>query len=396
MKKRIVIAFLMVIGVLCQADTFKHKQKDITHHGYVTSQVNNGKHVIMTEQGPVELNLSDYTIEFNATGRTNQVSVLRIAEPIALEHSTKAFEQAIVEEADKGPLLIIVEIDTPGGRVDLCKRLCAAISNIRHCKVIGYICGGEHAGAYSAGAAISLSCDEIYMVPEVSIGAATMIMTGASGKTKDMKEVYGDSVGEKYNSAWRSYLASLAEQTNRSGALAKAMADKDIVVIEIERDGKTLFIESQHKENTDQIVRTVCKKGELLTLSAKEAVNLKIASGIAESRLNLLTAAGIAEDTPIIESTKMVESKEEFEKVVRKFKKLNERVDLKFKELQARAKGGSLTRAQALRDYRAIIKNGEYLLKLKRTYPDIPFSEEMLVQFVNNVKAEYAGIKSMR
>lgn len=396
MKKQLCILIVCVIAGLSAADTFTHKKKDIVYHGYSTSQFSNGKNVVITqEKGSIELNLASYDIEYNHTGRNNFVSVLNISDVIAYDHATKAFEQAIVEEADKGPLLILIEIDTPGGRVDLCKRICAAISSARHSKTVAYINGGENGGAYSAGAAISLACDEIYLVPQVSIGAATMIAASADGKVADMKKAYGDTVGEKYDSAWRSYLASLAEENNRSGAIAKAMADKDIVVIEVARDEQRFFIEPQDKHSGDKVIRTVCDKGELLTLSAQEAVACNIAAGITESRQTLLVDSGIA-NADVIENVKQAEAEEEFEKVLRKFEKLNERLDLKFKELISKSRRNALTRSSAMRDYDAIIRSGQYLLKLKRSYPDIPYTEESLIGFVNDVKAEYAAIKAMR
>lgn len=397
MKQWIWLVHVIIIGGICGADTFSHKQKDIVYHGYATSDIkDSGKTVVITqENGPVELNLAAYDLEYNRTGRNPIIPVLAIKDVIELEHATKAFEDAIVEEADKGPLMILIEIDTPGGRVDLCKRLCAAITGMRYCKTVAYIKGGENGGAYSAGAAVSLACDEIYMVPEACIGAATMIMTNSRGQTTDMKRAYGDTVGEKYNSAWRSYLASLAEENNRPGALAKAMADKEIEVIEVKRKSERYFIEPKEKLAGDTIVRTITQKGKLLTLSAKEAVDCRIAAGIVESRQALLLTTGI-DNASFVENTKLAEAEEEFDKVVRKFNKLNEHLDLKFKELVAKADQRSLTRNAAVRDYDAIIKNGEYLLKLKRSYPDIPYSEESLIEFVNDVKAQRAGIKAMR
>ena len=395
MKQLWTVLFLIMAG-LAVGDTFTHKQKDIVYHGYATSELVSGKNRVITqEKGPIELNLASYKIEYNSQGRNNFVSLLSIDDVIELEHATKAFEEAIVEEADKGPQFILIEIDTPGGRVDLCKRLCAAISGVRHCHTIAYIHGGENGGAYSAGAAVSLACDEIYLVPEVSIGAATMIAASSDGRVADMKKAYGEVVGEKYNSAWRTYLSSLAEENNRSGAIAKAMADKDIVVIEVSRDGNSLFIEPQDKKAGDIEIRTVCSKGELLTLSANEAVEYEIAQGIVESRQKLLVQKGIA-DAQIVENVKIAEAAEEYEKVVRRFNKLNQRLDLKFKELMAKAQRNALTRSEAMRDFDELIKNGEYLLKLKRSYPDIPYTEESLVGFVNDVKAEYAAIKAMR
>ena len=126
------------------------------------------------------------------------------------------------------------------------------------------------------------------MAPATSIGAATSIVVADDGQAYDLKDVYGETVGEKYSSAWRSYFASLAQRSNHSGAIARAMVDKDISVIEVQRDGQALYVESKDKRPTDTIVRTLCKPGELLTLSASEAAACDVASGVAESRQVLL------------------------------------------------------------------------------------------------------------
>ena len=396
MKNGLLIWIVLVVFIApCFADTFKHKNKDIVYHGYATGKMNDGMNIVITqEKGQINVNLAEYEVEFNSTGRHSFVSLLFISGAIELEHETKALEKAIVEEAAKGPLLILIEIDTPGGRVDLAKRICAVINEIKCCQTVAFISGGKSGGAFSAGAAISLACDKIYMAPATSIGAATMIAV-RDNEVTDMKEAYGDVVGEKFNSAWRTFLASLAQENNRSGALAKAMADKDIVVVEVKREGKTLFVESKGKRSSDTLVRTVCHKGELLTLSANEAAECNIADGVTESNQTLLVELGYG-NVPIKKNEMLAEAKEEFEKVVRKFKKLNERLDLKFRELNAKAKRGALTRNRALRDFEVIIKNGKYLLNLKRSYPDIPYDEQDLIKFINSVKAEHASIKAMR
>jgi len=388
--------FLYILSARGRADTFTHRTKDIVYHGYAQQALQNGQTVIVTQEaGPVEINDTEYTVEYNTRGRKDVVPVLSIDEVIVTELETKAFEDAIIEEADKGPLFIVIEIDTPGGVVSLCKRLCAAIVGLRYCPTVAYIKGGQNGGAYSAGAAVSLACDKIYMAPATSIGAATSIAISEEGYAYDLKDVYGETIGEKFSSAWRTYFASLAQQNQRSGAIARAMVDKDIDVIEVQRDGQSVYVETKDKRPSDRIIRTLCKEGELLTLSANEAVACRVANGVAESRQALLTQEHVP-NTPIVENQKLNEAREEFEKVVRKFNTLVERMDLKFKELEAKSDGQALTRSQALRDYEAIIQNAEYILKLKRTYPDIPYEEETLMRALNTFKANYNAIKAMR
>lgn len=395
------IIALIVLAALFQpfgaADTFTHRTKHIVYHGYATQDMVDGQNIIVTQEaGQINLNLSEYDVEFNTTGRNQFISLLAIRGSIDSEHETDAFEKALVEECNKGPAVILIEIDTPGGRVDLAKRMCAAIDEIRHCKTIAYIKGGENGGAFSAGAAISLACDEIYMSPQTTIGAATMIATTTSGYVIDMKRAYGEAVGEKFNSAWRSYLASLAEKNNRSGALAKAMADKDIEVIEIKRNDKQYFIESSEKRDQDVIVRTVCKKGELLSLPSKEALECKITDGVVESRQALLTRLSVPVETPVIENESLVSAREEYEKATRRLEMLVKKLDLDFRELDAKQQAHSLTRNEALKSFDNIIRKTEYLLRMKKSYPDIPLDEEQVELFLNEMKAQYSAIKAIR
>ena len=119
---------------------------------------------------------------------------------------TDAFAEALVEEADKGPLFILIEIDTPGGRVDLTMRMCSNIAQLKTCQTVAFLNGGKYGGAYSAGAAIALSCDKIYMVPNSAIGAATAIAL-TNGAPTSLTHAFGTDTGEKISSAWRNYLA---------------------------------------------------------------------------------------------------------------------------------------------------------------------------------------------
>lgn len=376
------------------ADTFRHKQKDLIYTGYATSRLSEGKtEVVTVDNGTVFLNLAEYDIEWNEQGRNRFVPILPVSDAIQYEIETSAFEKALIEEADKGPLYIVLEIDSPGGRVDFAKRLCAAVSGMKYCQTAAFIKGGQNGGAYSAAAILSLACDKIYMVPETSIGAATMIASTASGRVLDMKQAYGDTVGEKFNSAWRNYVASIAEENNRPGVLAKAMADKDIVVLEVERGGQKVYLEQSNPG--DKVLRTVCKRGELLTLTAQNAVSVGLCDGLANSRQELLVMLQCA-DAACGENKLIADSRDELDKVIRRFDKLNENIDLKLKELSAKSRNGSLTRSEAIRDFAVLIRNGENLLKLKRSYPDIPVEEEQILELVNIIKAEQASAKAMR
>jgi ATP-dependent protease ClpP protease subunit len=383
------------LAAAAQGDTFTHRTTKKVYHGYATQTVNESKTLVHTAQeGPLELNLAEFDIIQDANGRNNTVAVIAINDQIGYELETDAFEKALIAESNKGPLFILIEIDSPGGRIDLARRICAAIGNTRNCRTVAFVRGGSVGGAYSAAAAVALACNEIYMVPASSIGAATAIAR-AEGHSVDIKEAYGEAIGEKIGSVWRNYLAALAQQNNRPGLLAKAMEDRMIEVLEVKRGGKSIFIEAHEKAPGDQVVRICCKKGELLTLPSSDAVAYKIADGTVDSRDDLLKHLNVG-DAAVTVNSDVGAAKDELEKVINRFNKLNAALDSKYKELGAKVKTGALTKSVAVKDFQALIKNAEYLLKLKKTYPDVPVSEESLEDFLSDIKATHEAIRAMR
>ncbi len=119
-----------------------------------------------------------------------------------------------VREAEDAEALIFV-VDTPGGLVDAAIEISEAIMSAS-CPTIAYVRG---MGAISAGALISLSCDEIIMAPASSIGAAQIVAMGPDGTIP---------LGEKETSFMRSKMFSLAETNGHNPYLAVGMVDKDI------------------------------------------------------------------------------------------------------------------------------------------------------------------------
>lgn len=146
----------------------------------------------------------------------------------------------IIKEANqKQAAAVILEINTPGGRVDAALQIRDAIFEAE-IPVVAFI---NHEAA-SAGALISLSCDSIYMSPGSSIGAVTPV---------DMR---GEKASEKMVSYLRSVMRSIAQRNNRPVDVVEAMVDEDIEI------------------------PGVIEKGKLLTLTAEEAIKLKIADGM--------------------------------------------------------------------------------------------------------------------
>jgi len=393
---RLIIITALFNSSYAAADIFTHRQNNSVLHGYATNEIINGRTTVKTvENGSVKLNLSEYEIKQDSTGRNNKVAVISIEEPIGLEMETDAFEKAIADEANQGPLFILIEIDTPGGRVSLTKRICNAIIQTRNCQTVALITGGKFGGAYSGGAATALACDKIYVTGGTAIGAATAIAIGDDGHARDLKDVVPETIAEKTSSAWRNYMASLAQQNHRPGLLAKAMENKDIEVVEVVRKGKSLFIEPINKKPNQRLVRTWSRKGALLTLPAEDAVKCGIADKVVSSRAQLLNDLGAASANIVI-NTQTADARALFEKVIRKFNDLNSSIDLRFKKLLTKSKAGTLYKPQALKALRSITKDINYLIRLCKRYPDLEVEEVPLQESLNSVKALYETTKAMR
>ncbi|UCE98598.1 MAG: hypothetical protein JSV82_05260 [Planctomycetota bacterium] len=391
-KKRLGTVLTVAVAIpafisVCFADTFTHQQTGQVLHGYATSRTIDNQTVVRTrEKGLVKLNLAEWQITADREGRNNKVIVFTLDGDIAFQMETEAFEQAMVKAADEGPLFILLEIDTPGGRKDLAERICAAITQTRNCQVIAFVKGGEYGGAISAGAAVALACDKIYMANNTAIGAATIITISEKGP-RDLKRTFGDRVGEKFSSAWRAKLASLAEQNNRPGLLARAMVDQDIEVIEVSAAGEKLFVEPINKKPQQNLVHTWSRKGSLLTLTAAEAVQCRMADKVVDSRAELLGDLDAA-DAKVVMNTDIQEARMELDRARGQLNRIRKSIDFKIKQSE---------HPQPARKVLSILRSAssefKTLIKLAKKYPDLHLDIQALESELNSIEATYESLK---
>jgi membrane-bound serine protease (ClpP class) len=137
-------------------------------------------------------------------------------------------ERSIEEAADRGAAAVVLDMDTPGGRVDAAERIADAISDAT---VPVYTLVNRR--AYSAGALIALATDHVYMRPGSVMGAATPV------------DGTGTTAPEKIVSAMRSQMRALAEARGLDPAIAEAMVDPDIEIEGIDEAGKLLTLTTE-------------------------------------------------------------------------------------------------------------------------------------------------------
>jgi len=147
-------------------------------------------------------------------------------------------ERALREAAKAGAAAAVLDLDTPGGRVDAAEIISDAIAES---PIPTYAWVNRR--AFSAGALIALSTNRVYMRPGSVMGAATPV-TGDGARAP-----------EKIVSAMRSEFRSLAEARGLDPRVAEAMVDEEIAI------------------------PGVVERGKLLSLSAAEAQRIGYAAG---------------------------------------------------------------------------------------------------------------------
>jgi membrane-bound serine protease (ClpP class) len=158
------------------------------------------------------------------------------------------------EAADAAAVLL--DINTFGGRVDAAVAMRDSLVNAP-LRTIAFV----NQRAISAGALIALACDTMIMTKGGTIGAATPVVGGGSGDTQP--------AAEKSVSYVRSEFRATADARNRPREFAEAMVDVDVEIA------------------------GVTEKGKLLTLTASEALEHKVAEHTADTLDGALAAAAL-------------------------------------------------------------------------------------------------------
>jgi membrane-bound serine protease (ClpP class) len=160
-------------------------------------------------------------------------AVVRVPVHGVIELGIAPFIARSIREAEaEGARAVILDIETPGGRIDAAQQI---VNAIKEAKVPVYAFVNRR--AFSAGAMIALATDRIYMRPGSVIGAATPVDGG------------GTKAPEKIVSAMRSEMRALAEARKLDPRIAEAMVDESIEIPGVVEKGKLLTL------TTDEAVR---------------------------------------------------------------------------------------------------------------------------------------------
>lgn len=389
LKLKCIVAAAITLAAcgVSRADTFTDTKSGQVLHGYVTGKGTGAVlHVATTEKGVIDINRSQWKIARDAQGRKNKVVVLAIDGAIEYECETKALEKAIAKASADGVQFILLEVDTPGGRVDLAREICAAIDSAG-CDVVVFIKGGSNGGAISAGAAVSLAANKIYIARGAVFGGATLVAM-EKDHIADVNTVMGADVGAKMSSIWQGMMASMAEKHGRSGVIARAMVSRDIGVVEVSRGGASDYVEPQNVQPGDKVIKRWSDRRRLVTLTGEEAVKSGMADGLAESRQEVLDAMK-AGDFEVVEDRSPQTAAEQFKLAQNRSAMLVRNINAKMTQLQK-----TETRAVGMKLIREIKNDMGQLILLAKANPDLHLdTASMEAQYAHVEQAYKAAVR---
>ena len=180
--------------------------------------------------------------------------------------------------------VVVFDINTFGGRVDAATQIKDAILGA-DIKTVAFV----NRRAISAGALITLSCEQVYMAGGGLIGAATAVdMSGKKGS-------------EKVISFMREEMASTAEKRGRSKDIARGMVDEELAFTHLVINGDSVLVDDIEGQ----------KEGKLISLTTDQAIKYGIADGSAETIDAILDSLGYS-------TAELIETSENWsEKIVR-------------------------------------------------------------------------------
>lgn len=176
-----------------------------------------------------------------------------------IDKALARYVERAVNDAEAGDAaLIVFHVDTFGGLIDAADEIRTTILDAR-VPTVAYI----DKNAASAGALISYAADKIAIAPGGSIGAATAV------------DATGTYASEKVQSYMRSLMRATAEANGRDPRIAEAMVDETLSV------------------------PGVVEEGQLLSLSAEEALRLDVADAIVPTLDDLFAELDVTDNTQV-------------------------------------------------------------------------------------------------
>ncbi|SIQ66766.1 membrane-bound serine protease (ClpP class) [Alkalispirochaeta americana] len=220
-----------------------------------------------------------------ASSGADEIVILELHGPI--DRFQAVYVQRALAQAQRDQArLVVLEIDTFGGRVDSALRIANALGNspVPTAAWVANTSTGTGV-SWSAGALIAFATRQIFMAPGTSIGAAAPVVQAPGGAAAP--------ADEKTLSAIRAQMAALAERNGHSMVIARAMVDASLEAHLVEVDGSPRIVDAEGLRLLEQrtasgeielrVEKKIIGPGSLLTLTAGEMESLGVSAGSPQS-----------------------------------------------------------------------------------------------------------------
>lgn len=195
------------------------------------------------------------------------------------------------EVQDRGAAAFFLQIDTPGGEVELMRRLGKILLEIgESAETVAFV----NDRALSAGSYLAMACQRIYMTPMATMGAAAPIAAGPGGLPiqldPTMEEKLVSYVGDEFR--------NMADLTGRNPDVAAAFVDPKIEIKKVYVAGEVRIVSGEEysrlvdEGQTPETLEILSPSGRLLDMSFNEALKLEFCDGGADNLDELIEGLG--------------------------------------------------------------------------------------------------------
>lgn len=206
-------------------------------------------------------------------------------------------ERKFARAREQGAEVIVLDIDSPGGRLDSTFEIVELIRGADDVETVAYI---RHM-ALSGAAMVALACERIEMHPEAQLGDVGVIIGGLFSPFQ--------YVEEKERSPVVASIRTIAAANGRPAALAEAMVDKDITVYAAthREEGRVEYFTDKEWESlpdAEQWERGPpvfeSRANNFLTVNGRRAVELGLAEGTSRDLDAALDRIGAARPVTVL------------------------------------------------------------------------------------------------
>lgn len=213
----------------------------------------------------IEVPLQEKLASTISLGENPIAGYLSLSKDQPIDNTTYLYVKYALEEFRKQKVaFVLLDLDSPGGEVFSALRIVEELRQMDEVHKISIVALVDN-WALSAGALLAYSCRFIGATSLASMGAAEPVTVSSDGSMQ--------TASEKMISALRVEFAKTAGLYGRNPLIAEAMVDKDTILVKRQGEIVALLEDSQILQE-DEVIIT---KGKLLTLDAKQMMDLSVA-----------------------------------------------------------------------------------------------------------------------